>query len=209
MPDSIKRAAMIDPNQFNSSDCESAQTLLQMYVHFKKDIRQGKYGLTQKLWLLYMDLIQHELLTRYSVQENNYNSRLYCWKFFHKIYFALNRTNYARYGSFYVSVLQNNENIYPGLKTLLETKGLSVQAQNHYPLRTAIDQRGEQTFNKDAESYRGIKNFANNESLNRVKQAENTKALLDIARLGEKQTMYKPLRPSQIFKSESSVQSLV
>ena len=86
---------------------------------------------------------------------------------------------------------------------------MSVQAQNHYPLRTAIDQRGEQTFNKDAESYRGIKNFANNESLNRVKQAENTKALLDIARLGEKQTMYKPLRPSQIFKSESSVQSLV
>ena len=100
MPDSIKRAAMIEPNKFNSSDCESAQTLLQMYVHFQKDIRQGKYGLTQKFWLLYMDLIQHELLTRYSVQENNYNSRLYCWKFFHKIYFALNRTNYARYGSF-------------------------------------------------------------------------------------------------------------
>ena len=114
-----------------------------------------------------------------------------------------------------MSVLQNIENIYPGLKTLLETKGLSVQAQNRYPLRTAIDQRGEQTLNKDAKSYSGIKNFANNESsvlkwtLNRAKQAENTKALLDIAGLGEEQTMYKPLRPSQILKSESSVQSLV
>ena len=81
-----------------------------------------------------------------------------------------------------MSVLQNIENIYPGLKTLLETKGLSVQAQNRYPLRTAIDQRGEQTLNKDAKSYSGIKNFANNESsvlkwtLNRAKQAENTKA---------------------------------
>ena len=104
-----------------------------------------------------------------------------------------------------MSALQNIENIYPGLKTLLETKGFSVQAQNCYPLRTAIDQRGEQTFNKDAKYYSGIKNFANNESsvlkwtLNRAKQAGNTKALLDTAGLGEEQTMYKPLRPSTKF----------
>ena len=52
MPDSIKRAAMIDPNEFKSSDYESAQTLLRTYVHFKGDTRQGKYGLTQKFWLL-------------------------------------------------------------------------------------------------------------------------------------------------------------
>ena len=48
MPDSVKRAAMIDPNEFNSSDCESAQILLQTYEHFKEDSRQGKYALTQK-----------------------------------------------------------------------------------------------------------------------------------------------------------------
>ena len=51
MPGSIKEAAMIDPNEFNSSDCESGQTLLQMYGHFKEDIRQEKYGLTQKLFV--------------------------------------------------------------------------------------------------------------------------------------------------------------
>ena len=48
LKDSIKRAAMIDPKEFNSSDSESAQSLLLTYVHFKEDIRQGKYGLTQK-----------------------------------------------------------------------------------------------------------------------------------------------------------------
>ena len=96
--------------------------------------------------------------------------------------------------------------------TLLETKQLSVQAKNCYPLLTAIDQRGEQTLNKDAKSYIGIKYFASNESsvlkwtLNQAKQAENTKAL---AGLGEEQTMYKPLQLSQILKSKSSVQSLV
>ena len=93
MLDSIKRAAMIDPNEFHSSDSESAQALPQTYVHFKEDIRQEKYGLTQKFWLLYVDLIQPQLFTRYSIQENNYNARLYCWKFFLKFYFASNRTN--------------------------------------------------------------------------------------------------------------------
>ena len=48
MPDSIKRAAMIDAKEFNSSDFESAQTLLLTYVHFKEDIRHRNYGLTQK-----------------------------------------------------------------------------------------------------------------------------------------------------------------
>ena len=98
MPGSIKEAAMIDPNEFNSSDCESGQTLLQTYGHFKEDIRQEKYGLTQNLFVtLYGSMRQ--LLTRCSVQENNYNARLYCWRFFLKFYFALNRTNYACYGS--------------------------------------------------------------------------------------------------------------
>ena len=48
IPDSIKRAAMIDSKEFNSSDFESAQTLLLTYVHFKEDIRHRNYGLTQK-----------------------------------------------------------------------------------------------------------------------------------------------------------------
>ena len=60
---------MIYPNEFNSSDCESAQTLLHTYKHYKEDIQQGKHGLTQKFWILYMDLIQHQLLAQYSVQE--------------------------------------------------------------------------------------------------------------------------------------------
>ena len=31
-------------------------------------------------------------------------------------------------------------------------KGMSVQAQTVHPVRTAIDQRGEQTINKDAKT---------------------------------------------------------
>ena len=161
-----------------------------------------------------MDFMQHQFLARSAVQENNFEARLFCWKYFLKFYFILNKTNYARYGSYYLAVLQNMDGLYPGLKTLLKDKGLSVQAQERYPLHTAIDQRGEQTLNKDAKSVTGIEIFASNEysvlkwTLNRPKQAENTKALLDLAGIGEEQSFYKRWRPSQIIKSEKLVRSL-
>ena len=57
-----------------------------------------------------------------------------------------------RYGSYYIHTMVNIESVYPGLKELLKDMGISVQAQSTYALRTAIDQRGEQTINKDAKT---------------------------------------------------------
>ena len=130
-------------------------------------------------------------------------------------YFALNKTNYSRYGSHYVNLLENIEQIYPGLKELLRYKGLSVQAQDRYKLRTAIDQRGEQSINRDAKTTGGIKSFAvDNTSvlkwtLNRSEQAQNTAELLSMAGIQSASDIYKPLRPSQILKSEVMVTNVV
>ena len=52
----------------------------------------------------------------------------------------------------YVQVLKQIESKYPGLKELLLHCGLSVQAQETHPVRTAVDQRGEQTINRDAKT---------------------------------------------------------
>lgn len=41
------------------------------------------------------------------------------------------------------------EQLYSGLRAFLDRKAISVQAQDCYPLRTSIDQRGEQTINRD------------------------------------------------------------
>ena len=98
---------------------------------------------------------------------------------------------------------------------MLKENGLSVQAQDRYPLRTSIDQRGEQTSNKDAKSSGGIKHFAGNEAsvlkwtLNRPKQAENTSALLKMSGLDEAHSLYKPLRPSQVVKSENLIHNVM
>ena len=61
-------------------------------------------------------------------------------------YFALNKMNYARYCSFYYNNL-------PNIKSC-------IQAQESHPSRTSIDQRGEQTINKNAKTAGGVKNFS-------------------------------------------------
>ena len=62
----------------------------------------------------------------------------------------VDKQNYARYDSFYVTLLLNMETTYSGLKTLLTVKKISFEGQDRYPLRSLVDQGGEQTINKDA-----------------------------------------------------------
>ena len=72
---------------------------------------------------------------------------LFGWEQSVPLAFALNKTNYARYGSYYVNSLENMDSTHPGCSESIAVKGLSVQGQDKYPCRTAVDQRGEQTIN--------------------------------------------------------------
>ena len=86
--------------------------------------------------------------------------------------------------------LKSIDTTFPGLKEVLKHKGFSVQAQEKYPVRTAVDQRGEQTINKQAKTAGGIKQFSSNSDsvrkwcLNRAEQAHSTKALKDLCGIG-------------------------
>ena len=57
------------------------------------------------------------------------------------------------------------DNLYPGLKDMLSSCVVSVRGQNRCALRTATDQCGEQTSNKDAKTTGGIRGFASNSVL--------------------------------------------
>ena len=150
-----------------------------------------------------------------SVQENNFEMRLFAWENLLPYYFVFNKQNYARYGSYYVETLKQLDKRYPGLRPFFDTVGLSVQAQTKFPLRTSIDQRGEQSINRDAKTSGGIKSFASDANsvlkwcLNRPDQARNTNALRQLAGLSSNCGSYKPLRPSQILKSEKAVSEAV
>ena len=58
----------------------------------------------------------------------------------------------SRYGSYYVSQMEHLKQTQSTEYNELVKNGLSIQAQDRYPLATACDQRGEQTINRDAKT---------------------------------------------------------
>ena len=73
--------------------------------------------------------------------------------------------NYARYGTYYAKVLKNIEERYSGNKYILSVSCISVQAQQRYPTRIAIDIRNEQTINRDAKAPGDVTNFSTKQTL--------------------------------------------
>ena len=60
----------------------------------------------------YLDLMTH---AHTAVQENNLKMRIYAWGSMLSFYFYFNKTNYARYGTYYVQQLNHLDTLYPGL----------------------------------------------------------------------------------------------
>ena len=187
----------------------------QLYEHYRNSVRNGNLVKTATFWLYHLDLSRMQHVIHTSIQENDFEKRVLGWKYFLPFYFALNYSNYARYGSYYAQVLESIEQMYPGLKDMLKCEGLSVQAQENYSLRTSIDQRGEKTINREAKTSGGVKAFSTKEEsvlkwcLNRSEQAKNTIALEDLCGLGIGTGIYKPARPSQILKHEKLVLDVI
>ena len=102
--------------------------------------------------MIYLELMRNQNMIHIVVQENEFERRLQAWQEMLPFYFAINLVNYARYGSYYVEMLKNLDQSHPGLKALLSKQGLTAQAQERYLCRTSIDQRGEQSINRDAKT---------------------------------------------------------
>ena len=152
IPEDFITAAEV-PQSFYEDIVSSNVALLSRYQEFKESI--------PRFWfLLYLDLMQTQHFIHLAVQDNDFEMRLRCWKFYLPLYLALQKTNNARYRSYNVNVMENIEKMCPGLKDLLEQNCVSVQAEESFPVRIAIDQRGEQTINRDAKTSRGSKSFA-------------------------------------------------
>ena len=128
------------------------------YESCREQARNGSLEKTAQFWILYLDMMRMQHVIHTAVQENDFDARLAAWDYFIPLYFAFNKTNYARYGSFYVETLKSIEDKYPGLKEMLKKAGLSVQRQDIYHI--AIDQRGERTINHNAKTSGEIKAFS-------------------------------------------------
>ena len=123
-------------------------------------MQSGRLGRTAQFWVaLYLDIIEVLHMIHNAGQINDFDLRMIAWEKMLPFFFAKNKTNYSRYGSYYLRMLESIELQYPGCKEILLSAGLSVQAQDHYPNRKAIDQRVEQSINRNAKTAGGIKKF--------------------------------------------------
>ena len=195
---------------------EGFLTVQKEYLEYKEKIQSGDLGKTSQFWLVnYLDIMKTLHLIHSAVQENDFAQRLEGWSRMMPYFFSLNKTNYSRYGSYYIQKLRTLEKSHPGCKELISGKGLSVQAQDHYPLRTPIDQREEQTLNREAKTTGGISKFAGNGdsvtkwTLNRSSQAKITAELKAITGVSRTEDKYKALHAYQIEKSEKWTSKLV
>ena len=96
----------IDSSSVDSS--ESMLNFIAIYQRFQENIRNGRKKKTAQFWMFYLDLIRAQLIAHTSVQENNIDMLTAAWIIFLPLYFALNKINYARYGSFYMHTLIND-----------------------------------------------------------------------------------------------------
>ena len=153
------------------------------YECFKSEVRNGELGKTAQFCLInYLDVMESIHLLHTAVQGNNYELRVEGWRMM-PFFFALNKTNYARYGGLLHATATEFRYNSSWLQRISEAQQYSVQGQDKYPLHTAIDQRGEQTLKKDAKSTGGIKSFASSSesvstwTLNRASQVSVTAKL--------------------------------
>ena len=118
-----------DPELYSDKTLGKCQSIVKEYEHFWNRVKKGEFGKRAQFWVLYF---KNQYFADVAAQSNNFDLRLFAWKYMIPFFFVLNKINYARYGSFYTESMGNIEKFYPNLKPLLETKGLLVQRQEHY-----------------------------------------------------------------------------
>ena len=196
-------------------DNAEAIVFFEKYNSFRSEIRNGKYGKTSQFWLLYLDMVERQHLHA-AIKENDYDTRMLAWKNSLPLFFAFNKHNYARYGSYYVQTLKTLNCVNPIAKKEIVEKGLSVRRSNSGASRQAIDQAGEQTYNRNAKVPGGIKLFAGNSCayerwvINRPHITQLKEGMLELTGLQSSQKdPTKSCRKSEIRKSKERVQNLL
>ena len=124
---------------------------INQYQDKKDRCLNGDFGKTPQFWMQYQNAVDRQHKLHLSVNINDFDLRLSCWKDSMPFCFSMNKQNYARYGSYYCKQLQNLEATHPGAKDELKDKGLSV-CRNTYKIGQSIDGAGEQTFMRSSKT---------------------------------------------------------
>ena len=196
----------ITPDNIESSHSSDTNIYEDIVNKAKNDCLAGAYGKTPQFWMKYVSAVERLHTLHYAINKNMFDLRLEMWEEALRACFAMNKVNYARYGTYYILQLQNLEETYPGAKEEIETKGISV-CRNYVNIRQSIDGAGESTFMKSAKTAGGIKDYTTQDStyekwvLSRPAQAEYATKLLSIADMSKDLSKTK-----KVFESSRNIE---
>ena len=160
--------------------------------------------------MTYQKAIDRQHKFHFSINTNDFDLRLKCWKDSLLLCFATNKQNYARYGTYYITQLENIDLTHPGAKEM----GLSV-SRNQFNIRQSIDCAREQTFMRSSKTTGGVKSFVHQQNtyekwvLNRPFQTKIVQSMLSLSDINEiSSNPRKCLRDHEIRKSEDRVRRI-
>ena len=186
----------------------------QRYESLKSRCLRGEFGKTPQFWMTYQKAIDRQHKFHFSINTNDFDLRLKRWKDSLPLCSVTNKQNYARYGTYYITQLENIDLTHPGAKEELQEMGLSV-SRNQFNIRQSIDGAGEQTFMRSSKTTGGVKSFVHQQNtyekwvLNRLFQAKMVQSMLSLADINEiSSNPRKRLRDHEIRKSEDRVRRI-
>ena len=121
------------------------------YVEMQKQCNAGEFGVTAKYWMLYVRIIDliHQL--HFAININDYYLHLETWEELMVLSFTMNKQNYARYGTYYLTQMGSLDSTHPGAHEEIQENGISV-CRNSTGIRQSIYGTGEQTFMRNSKT---------------------------------------------------------
>ena len=167
--------------------------LMKKYENFFCD---GKYGNTAGYWDIYVYFINRvNCQLQRAVRSNDVHGYIHVLSSIIEIFVALNRPNYARWGSLFLHKLQQMN---PKAHEILEAGAMSIRHTKKSYARNAIDLCLEQTVNKYAASpMRGIAAVRNSESACRrwcITLTQRSTALSEFSKIVDLQSGEEPAK---------------
>ena len=110
----------------------------------QKRCNAGEFGVTAKYLILYVriiDLIQ-QLINQFAININNYYLRLESWEELKVLSFTMNKQDYARCGTYYLTKMASIDSTHPGAHEEIQEKRISA-CRNNTGVRQSIDGTGE------------------------------------------------------------------
>jgi hypothetical protein len=186
---------------------------LQKYEDFFQKVLNGKLGSTAHFWAIYIFMINllHRELQR-CVKMNDVGGYIKIFPTLLVVYFAVNRPNYARWGTLFLHKLKRAD---PELREVLENGAFSIRRTQKNYSRSAVDLSLEQTVNRDSASkMKGIVSFRNSESamrrwsLNMTQRATAVTELRALVGLEQRESATPQCRLSRIRKDNNQLEMM-